>query len=556
MRSPASTRGSGSPSTNSSPSASRGSSRSPRRSGWPGRRLSLVWLGDPPVPEAGLGHDEARAAWVLAEFSPERPYVDTHVVGLILVAGPPDLREEPPVCQQLARVRHESLQQAILGGGEADPFPPQGDELTRQIHRELAEPEHGPVAGLRMGTPFHRAHPRQELTDRERLRDVVVGAGIERGDLVVLRLPHGEHEHRRLGETAQAADHFMSVDAGEAEVEDNQVDGIGCEDVEGGLSARCGKDLVAARPQARLDGAADLRVVVDDQDAGRHQSASRIGRRNTTAVPPPGASSIQIVPPWATTTAWAMARPSPDPDTAPSDRKNGSKTRGRSSGSIPVPWSAIRTWTASCHRAADTLIWEPGGLYLAAFSRMFVSAWSIWTTSTGTSGRSSRSTTFNRCRSRTGASRARTPSMTSSIAVGRLLGVSAPARSRVRSRRFPTRRSSRSASWLIVCRSSMRPCRSSSASGSSWLRSAASRASVASVASRVLSTARAICDANARIRCRSPSPRDGPSGFAYVRMAATDSPPTSSGNSSRCIAGPGGAPTSATTRPSGAMATS
>src|SRR5918996_5641512 len=98
MRSPASTRGSRSPSTNFSPSASRGSSRPPRRSGWPGRRLSFVWLGDPPVPEARLGHDEARAAWLLAEFAPERPYEDTHVVGLILVAGPPDLRQEPSVC--------------------------------------------------------------------------------------------------------------------------------------------------------------------------------------------------------------------------------------------------------------------------------------------------------------------------------------------------------------------------------------------------------------------------------------------------------------------------
>ena len=58
----------------------------------------------------------------------------------------------------------------------------------RQVHAQLPDRE-GRVAGLAISlsrvTEGH-AHARQKLADRERLRHVVVRAGIERNDLVRL----------------------------------------------------------------------------------------------------------------------------------------------------------------------------------------------------------------------------------------------------------------------------------------------------------------------------------------------------------------------------------
>ena len=45
-----------------------------------------------------------------------------------------------------------------------------------------------------------RAGAREQLLHAERLRDVVVGPGVERRDLVGLRLAHREHDHRHVAE--------------------------------------------------------------------------------------------------------------------------------------------------------------------------------------------------------------------------------------------------------------------------------------------------------------------------------------------------------------------
>ena len=68
-----------------------------------------------------------------------------------------------------------------------------------------------------------RAEPGEELVHAERLGDVVVGAGVEGGDLVGLAFAHREHDDRHVGPAAQAADHLDAVDAGQAEVEDDEV---------------------------------------------------------------------------------------------------------------------------------------------------------------------------------------------------------------------------------------------------------------------------------------------------------------------------------------------
>ena len=78
------------------------------------------------------------------------------------------------------------------------------------------------------------------------------------------------------------------------------------------LAGADGLDLVAVGLQARPQRSTDLRFVVDDEDPV-HAGGSSPGISNATTQPPPGLSSIQIRPPWATTTAFEIARPSPLP---------------------------------------------------------------------------------------------------------------------------------------------------------------------------------------------------------------------------------------------------
>ena len=77
---------------------------------------------------------------------------------------------------------------------------------------------------LALGHPAeHGADAREELLDVERLGHVVVGAGVERGDLVGLAVARGQHHDRNVAERAHPAQHLDAVDVGEPEVEQHDV---------------------------------------------------------------------------------------------------------------------------------------------------------------------------------------------------------------------------------------------------------------------------------------------------------------------------------------------
>ena len=111
-----------------------------------------------------------------------------------------------------------------VGVSRTSSSPPVGrcTRLAREVDREVGRRDDRLLLGGR-GAPQRGAQPGEQLVHAERLGHVVVGAGVERGDLVGLAVAHGQHDDRHRAPAAQAADHVDAVDAGQAEVEDDDV---------------------------------------------------------------------------------------------------------------------------------------------------------------------------------------------------------------------------------------------------------------------------------------------------------------------------------------------
>ena len=115
--------------------------------------------------------------------------------------------------------------------------------VTRFAARSIVKASVGRPASSSVGVDAAQrgAHARQQLVHAERLRDVVVGARVERGDLVALGVARRQHDDRHLGPAAQAVDHLDPVDPGQPEVEHDDV----------GVMARRQLERVLARRRRR-----------------------------------------------------------------------------------------------------------------------------------------------------------------------------------------------------------------------------------------------------------------------------------------------------------------
>jgi hypothetical protein len=120
------------------------------------------------------------------------------------------------------------------------------------------------------------AEPGEQLAHRERLGHVVVGAGVERADLVAGAGPPGQHDDRRPGPPAERGDHLGAVHVGQAKVEDHRVRRGGGRDRQGLPAGPRGHHLILPGPEVDLQGAQQLHLVLDDEDAG-HGPSGRPG---------------------------------------------------------------------------------------------------------------------------------------------------------------------------------------------------------------------------------------------------------------------------------------
>ena len=158
-----------------------------------------------------------------------------------------------PVRHQLALVLGEEAQDVELVGSQVNLLAGECDEALLEIHHQVADLDdrltgrrHPPEAG---------AKPGQELVEPHRLRDVVVGAGVERGDLLVLVAHRREHDHGCRAPGAELAAHLGSSPVRQDQVEDHGIRRAHRRLGQRPLGGVCRLDDVSRGAEARAQGA-------------------------------------------------------------------------------------------------------------------------------------------------------------------------------------------------------------------------------------------------------------------------------------------------------------
>ena len=152
--------------------------------------------------------------------------------------------------------------------------------LARErIDRHVGEPE---LLFRRRWTrpPQHRAYACGELARGERLRHVVVGPDLQTDDPVCLLAAGGEHDHGDLRERAQPAADREPVQAGQHQIQHNQVGPLRLGELARLLAVARLERPVAVAAQVADDDLTHDWLVVDDQDGlhGSHCDARTLSR--------------------------------------------------------------------------------------------------------------------------------------------------------------------------------------------------------------------------------------------------------------------------------------
>jgi hypothetical protein len=199
---------------------------------------------------------------------------DVHVDGALLdvVVAAPHVVEQLRARVDAVGVRHEEMQQPVLGGADVHRLVAGVHAVRGAVQAQPAH-RHRAVGVVVARAAQHGLDARQQLARRERLDHVVVGTQLQSEDPVDLAVACGEHDDRYVaGEVvaAPAAGQVQAAHARQHPVEQDQVrHALG--DRRGRLAAVAGVDrLVVALAQGEGHHVADGRFVIDDEDAFLH----------------------------------------------------------------------------------------------------------------------------------------------------------------------------------------------------------------------------------------------------------------------------------------------
>src|SRR4051812_25229612 len=240
------------------------------------------------VPDTPHGLDPPWRLGAGLELGAQPADVDRDRRGVGVEGVLPDVVHQLVARERAAGVTGEEQQEVVFARGQRRLGFAQVHAPRRRVNLQLAEAQRWLVLADGVDAAQHRVDARDELGGGEGLDDVVVGAEAQAHDAIGLLALGGEQDDRAgavLG--AYAAHDLEPVEAGEHEVEHDQVRWSLGDRLEGREAVLGHARLVARSLQIARDDFADRRLVVDDEHGSSgvgHRPDCRSGRRSGAGV--------------------------------------------------------------------------------------------------------------------------------------------------------------------------------------------------------------------------------------------------------------------------------
>ena len=153
---------------------------------------------------SGAVEEMLRLAWVTLDFVPQPVDALMENFAGILVAWAPDDVKQVGRADDMAKMARQFVEETVLNVGQDDFFIAPEDPLAAAIDGEFPRADDGGNHRLAVDRTAPEVGPntRQQLVDAERLGHVVVGAGIQSGDDILLLGARRQHPDRDGGKAA------------------------------------------------------------------------------------------------------------------------------------------------------------------------------------------------------------------------------------------------------------------------------------------------------------------------------------------------------------------
>jgi len=185
----------------------------------------------------------------------------------------PDLGQNVSLADDLSDSISQEGQQVEFLWAEIDRFTAKHDFTGSPIDPERAQLNDW-SGGIGLGSPQHRSNPSLKLRGRIRLDQVVVGAGIERGNYVLVTVTSRGHYDGDVRDRSQHSEQFGTVQVGQAEIENHQVGFASHDEFQSLQGCRRRLNMVTAIGQSVGGQPPNMRIVLDDNDR-RHDRERR-----------------------------------------------------------------------------------------------------------------------------------------------------------------------------------------------------------------------------------------------------------------------------------------
>ena len=172
--------------------------------------------------------------------------------------------------KHLAGIRHQQMQYGIFRGGQGHGFPLHRNGFRPVIQGDAAD---GDVAGgglraaAQMGiAPQLRTHPGQHLHGNEGLGNIIIRPHIQPQHLILGFGFGGKQNNRGVGKFPDPGGGGDAVHDRHHHIQQNQVDVVVLDNVQGLLASVSLEQAVPLRGQVNLQRIDDIRLIVADQN--------------------------------------------------------------------------------------------------------------------------------------------------------------------------------------------------------------------------------------------------------------------------------------------------